>query len=75
MGAAVGLGAVMGELGGTVIIFGTPAEEGYAENAGGKVLMLDEITVADVAIMTHPGSRYGVGATSLARYSFMSASR
>jgi amidohydrolase len=61
----------MGELDGTVIVFGTPAEEGYAENAGGKVLMLDEITAADVAIMIHPSSSYGVGATSLARESFM----
>jgi amidohydrolase len=71
LGAAAGLSAVMWELDGTVIIFGTPAEEGYAENAGGKVLMLDEITAADVAIMIHPSSRYGVGATSLARESFM----
>lgn len=71
LGAAAGLSSVMGELDGTVIIFGTPAEEGYAENAGGKVLMLDEITAADVAIMIHPSSKYGVGATSLARESFM----
>jgi amidohydrolase len=71
LGAAAGLSSVMGELDGTVIIFGTPAEEGYAENAGGKVLMLDEITAADVVIMIHPSSRYGVGATSLARESFM----
>ena len=71
LGAAAGLSAVMGELDGTVIVFGTPAEEGYAENAGGKVLMLDEITAADVAIMIHPSSSYGVGSTSLARESFM----
>jgi amidohydrolase len=71
LGAAAGLSAVMGELDGTVIVFGTPAEEGYAENAGGKVIMLDEITKADAVIMIHPGSRYGVGATSLARESFM----
>lgn len=71
LGAAAGLSAIMGELDGTVIIFGTPAEEGYAENAGGKVIMLDEITKADVAIMIHPGSSYGVGSTSLARESFM----
>ena len=71
LGAGAGLSAVMDELDGTVIVFGTPAEEGYAENAGGKVIMLDEITKADVAIMIHPGSRYGVGSTSLARESFM----
>jgi amidohydrolase len=71
LGAGAGLCAVMDELDGTVIVFGTPAEEGYAENAGGKVIMLDEITKADAAIMIHPGSRYGVGATSLARESFM----
>ena len=61
----------MGEMGGTVVVFGTPAEEGYAENAGGKVIMLDEITKADVAIMVHPAPVYGVGSTSLARESFM----
>jgi amidohydrolase len=71
LGAGAGLNAVMGDLDGTVIVFGTPAEEGYAENAGGKVIMLDEITKADVAIMIHPSSSYGVGATSLARESFM----
>jgi len=71
LGAGAGMSAVMDELDGTVIVFGTPAEEGYAENAGGKVLMLDEITAADVAIMIHPSSKYGVGATSLARESFM----
>ena len=71
LGAAAGLSSVMGELDGTIIVFGTPAEEGYAENAGGKVLMLDEITAADVAIMIHPSSSYGVGSTSLARESFM----
>jgi amidohydrolase len=71
LGAGAGLSAIMGELDGTVIVFGTPAEEGYAENAGGKVIMLDEIMKADVAIMIHPSSSYGVGATSLARESFM----
>ena len=71
LGAGIGLCEMMGELDGTVIVFGTPAEEGYAENAGGKIVMLDEIGKADVAIMVHPGSRYGVGSTSLARESFM----
>ena len=71
LGAGAGMSAVMDELDGTVIVFGTPAEEGYAENAGGKVIMLDELTKADLAIMIHPGSSYGVGATSLARESFM----
>jgi amidohydrolase len=71
LGAGVGLSKVMEELDGTVIVFGTPAEEGYAENAGGKVVMIDEIEKADVAIMIHPGARYGVGSTSLARESFM----
>jgi len=71
LGAGVGLSKVMEELDGTVIVFGTPAEEGYAENAGGKVVMIDEIGKADVAIMVHPGAMYGVGSTSLARESFM----
>jgi amidohydrolase len=71
LGAGVGLSKVMEKLDGSVVVFGTPAEEGYAENAGGKVVMIDEIGRADVAIMVHPGARYGVGSTSLARESFM----
>ncbi len=43
LGAAIGLKDVIDELGGTVIVYGTPAEEGVVQNAGGKVIMLDEI--------------------------------
>ncbi|MGD2200052.1 MAG: M20 family metallopeptidase [Candidatus Bathyarchaeota archaeon] len=71
LGAGVGIRAVIEDLEGTVIVFGTPAEEGYAENAGGKVIMLEEIKGADAALMVHPSNRYGVGSTSLARESFM----
>jgi len=71
LGAGAGLSVIMEDVAGRVIVFGTPAEEGYAENAGGKVLMLDEIRAADVVLMIHPSSQYGVGSTSLARESFM----
>lgn len=70
VGAAMGLNKVMRDIKGTLIIFGTPAEEGYTENAGGKIVMLDEIKKSDVALMIHPGSRYRVGSTSLAREAF-----
>ena len=36
VGAAIGLSSIMHQIAGTLIIFGTPAEEGYTENAGGK---------------------------------------
>ena len=69
-GAAIGLVKVMRDIKGTITIFGTPAEEGYAENAGGKVLMLDEIKKADVALMIHPGPGNQVGSETLAREAF-----
>lgn len=53
-GAGVALGTLVGEMGGSVVVLGTPAEEG----GGGKVLMaregaFDEI---DAAMMIHPAS-------------------
>jgi len=53
-----------------IIVFGTPAEEGAVDNAGGKVLMLDEISKSDVALMIHPSDRNSLRYKSLAREAF-----
>jgi amidohydrolase len=71
LGAAIGLKAVIDEPDGTVTVYGTPAEEGVVQNAGGKVVMLDEIAKADAALMIHPGSAWGSYGTSNARESFL----
>lgn len=71
VGAAIGVSRVMNDIAGTLVVFGTPAEEGYKENAGGKIIMLEEIKAADVVLMIHPGPRYQVGSSSLAREAFM----
>jgi amidohydrolase len=71
LGAAIGLSDLIEKLSGTVIVYGTPAEEGVVPNAGGKVVMLDEIKKADVAIMIHPSSIWGSHGTSNARESFL----
>ncbi|MFH0849338.1 MAG: M20 family metallopeptidase [Candidatus Bathyarchaeota archaeon] len=71
LGAAIGLAAVADDLPGNVVIYGVPAEEGVVKNAGGKVVMLDEIGKADAAIMIHPSSLWGSYGTSNARESFM----
>jgi metal-dependent amidase/aminoacylase/carboxypeptidase family protein len=53
VGAAAGLAPVIDELGLTVTVFGTPAEEG----GGGKILMLDRgaFTGVHAVMMVHPG--------------------
>jgi amidohydrolase len=71
LGAAIGLASVAEKLPGNIVIYGTPAEEGVVENAGGKVLMLDEIKKADVAIMVHPANMWGSYSSSNARESFL----
>lgn len=71
LGAAIGLTAVIPELDGTVTVYGTPAEEGVVQNAGGKIIMLDEIAKADAALMIHPGSAWGSYGTTNARESFL----
>ncbi len=53
VGAGMALSPIMSELPGTLMIFGTPAEEGVADNAGGKVLMLDEFKALDAAMIMH----------------------
>src|SRR3954469_16689678 len=40
LGAGLALSEVLGELDGTVVVLGTPAEESAAPNAGGKVHMV-----------------------------------
>ncbi|MFB7878163.1 M20 family metallopeptidase [Nocardia sp. NPDC056064] len=64
VGAALGLAEVADELGLTVIVLGTPAEE----SGGGKVLMLEAGAFDDIAmaLMVHPGPSDIVGARSLA---------
>jgi amidohydrolase len=52
VGAAIGLASVADEVDATVVVLGTPAEEG----GGGKILMLDggAFDGLDVAMMVHP---------------------
>ncbi|MCK4582319.1 amidohydrolase, partial [Candidatus Bathyarchaeota archaeon] len=71
LGAAIGLTAVIPELDGTVTVYGTPAEEGVVQNAGGKIIMLDEIAKADAALMIHPSSAWGSHSATNARESFL----
>ncbi len=63
-GAAIALAPLADELGITVTVLGTPAEE----SGGGKVLMLERGVFDGVAaaLMVHPGPFDIVGATSLA---------
>ena len=64
VGAAIGLAAVADDVGATVVILGTPAEEG----GGGKILMLDAgaFDGLDVAMMVHPWPSDRLEATCLA---------
>ena len=56
--------SVIDEIGGTVLVVGTPAEE----NFGGKVFQANAGVFDDVdtALMVHPGTRNGVGGKSSA---------
>lgn len=67
LGAALALKKIMPQINGNLVVYGTPAEEGGVENAGGKVIMASEIAKADVAMMVHPSSNTLVNATSIAR--------
>lgn len=64
VGAGFGMSAVLDNLPGRVIIFGTPAEEG----GGGKRIMVDEgvFDEIDAAMMVHPASKNMVSRGSLA---------
>ncbi len=63
-GAGIGLRAVIDELGGTVQVIGTPAEEVY----GGKAQMIRAGAFGgiDAAMMVHPGTRDAVFTRALA---------
>ncbi len=62
--SAIALKEVIDEVGGSIHVFGTPAEE----NFGGKVLMAEKNVFddMDVCMMFHPGSSNGVGSRSSA---------
>ncbi len=63
-GAGIILKSIIEEIGGTVIVFGTPAEE----TSGAKVKYVDEGAFADVdiALVAHPNSSYNRSGKSLA---------
>lgn len=58
IGAAIALHSVASDLPGSVVLFGTPCEESTAENAGGKVPMVEQGLFDDVdaALMMHPST-------------------
>ncbi len=64
--SAIALKEVIDEVGGSVHVFGTPAEE----NFGGKVLMAEKnvFDKMDICMMFHPSSKNGVGSRSSAIY-------
>lgn len=64
LGAAIVLKNFMDEIGGKVIVFGTPAEE----TSGAKVIYAEngEFDDLDFAMMAHPASAYMKSGTSLA---------
>lgn len=59
VGAGIGLSKVLDEVGGTIMIIGTPAEEGIVPMAGGKVPMIEKGIFKDVdmAMMCHAEGR------------------
>ncbi len=62
--SAIALKEVIDEVGGSIHVFGTPAEE----NFGGKVLMAEKgvFDDMDICMMFHPSSKNGVGGRSSA---------
>ena len=67
VGAGIALSKLMPEISGTLIVFGTPAEEAAVDNACGKPRMLDEIKVADAAMLVHPGVKNTVKSLNVCR--------
>ncbi len=63
-GAGIVLKQIIDEIGGTVIVFGTPAEE----TSGAKVTYVEnhEFDGVDMALMAHPASEYVKSGSSLA---------
>jgi amidohydrolase len=70
IGAGIAISKILTELPGTITVFGTPAEEAAVDNAGGKVIMLDDIRNADVALMVHPSTRTAVRVRNVCREAF-----
>jgi len=67
VGAGMALSKLMSEMPGTLIVFGTPAEEAAVDNACGKPRMLDGIKVADAAMLVHPGVKNTVKSLNVCR--------
>ncbi|MGD9049471.1 MAG: M20 family metallopeptidase, partial [Anaerolineae bacterium] len=66
VGAGLAVRAVLPELAGTLLVIGTPAEEG----GGGKVIMVEAgvFDGVDAAMMIHPAGRNLLGRLALAAY-------
>ena len=64
LGAGVALASVLGELGGSVTVYGAPAEE----TSGGKVDFVEagQFSGVDLAILCHPGNHWSQSGASLA---------
>lgn len=69
VGAAIGLKEGWSDFPGTLIVFGAPAEEGAVDNAGGKVILVENgaFEGVDAAMLVHPSNRSALGGTSNAR--------
>ena len=63
-GAAIALSKIMGELPGSIVLLGTPAEEG----GGGKILLLERGVFDDIdySLMAHPSTEALIGRGGLA---------
>jgi len=57
-GAALTLVNVVNSLGGEIVVYGTPAEEGHGPYGGSKIIMVDQraFNGADVVLTMHPSS-------------------
>lgn len=66
-GAAIALSKVIEDVGGEIIVFGTPAEEG-GDNGGAKVSFINEgvFDGVDVCMMIHPSNKTSITVESLA---------
>lgn len=59
IGAAVGIGKVIDKLDGSIVVVGTPAEEGTVPNAGAKAILIEKgvFDNIDAAMMCHAEGR------------------
>ncbi len=59
IGAALGIAKVIDRIDGSVVVIGTPAEEGTVPNAGGKVVLIEEgvFDNIDAAMICHAEGR------------------